>query len=106
MIVPGLTALGAIVDEAIAYRTMPETTDVTGGMAKFKQEGADLIIFTSSSAAENFMALHLPLPAGLKTASIGPITTQTMRGLGLRVDVEAKQHDVPGLLSAIRNYWA
>jgi len=106
LIAPELTALGAIVDEAIAYRTVPETADVTGGMARFKQEGADLIIFTSSSAAENFMALHPPLPPGLKTASIGPITSQTMRDLGLHVDIEAKQHDIPGILSAIRSHWA
>jgi uroporphyrinogen III methyltransferase/synthase len=51
------------------------------------------------------MALNLPLPAGLKTASIGPITSQTMRDLGLAVDIEAKQYDIPGLISAIRSFY-
>ena len=74
-----LSRLGAIVDEAIAYRTVPETEDVGGGLARFKAEGADLITFTSSSTVENFLALKLPLPEGLQTASIGPITSQTMR---------------------------
>lgn len=96
-----LTRLGAIVDEAIAYRTVPETEDVSGGIARFRSEGADLITFTSSSTAENFMALNLPLPAGLKTASIGPITSETMRSLGLSVDIEATQYDIPGLKAAI-----
>ena len=100
-----LTELGAIVDEAIAYRTVPETTDLQGGMARFSEEGADLITFTSSSTAENFMALKLPMPANLKTASIGPVTSKTMRELGLKVDVEAKQHDVPGLIKAIRHFY-
>lgn len=100
-----LTARGAIVDEAIAYRTVPETGDVSGGLERFKSEGADMITFTSSSTAENFMALKLPLPPGLKTASIGPVTSATMKELGLRVDVEAKEHDVPGLIKAIRKYW-
>jgi uroporphyrinogen III methyltransferase/synthase len=96
-----LTRLGAIVDEAIAYRTVPETEDVAGGIARFREEGADWITFTSSSTAENFAALKLPLPERLKTASIGPITSATMRQLGLDVDVEAKVHDIPGLVAAI-----
>ena len=96
-----LTRLGAIVDEAVAYRTVPETGDPTGGIARFREEGADWITFTSSSTAENFAALKLPLPAELKTASIGPITSATMRKLGLDVDVEAAKHDIPGLVAAI-----
>jgi uroporphyrinogen III methyltransferase/synthase len=98
--------MGAIVDEAVAYRTVPETEDVSGGIARFRSEGADLITFTSSSTVENFMALKLPLPPGLRTASIGPITTETMKKLGLRVDIEARQYDIPGLIAAVREYYA
>jgi uroporphyrinogen III methyltransferase/synthase len=100
-----LTRLGAIVDEAIAYRNIPETADVTGGIERFRSEGADLITFTSSSTVENFLALKLPWPAGLATASIGPITSKTMRSLGLKVDIEARAHDVPGLIEAIRKHY-
>jgi len=100
-----LTKLGAIVDEAIAYRTVPETEDVSGALARYREEGADLITFTSSSTVENFAALKLPWPAGLKTASIGPITSKTMRELGLAVDVEARQYDIPGLVQAIRGFY-
>jgi uroporphyrinogen III methyltransferase / synthase len=100
-----LTRLGAIVDEAIAYRTVPETNDITGGIRRFQEEGADMITFTSSSTVENFLALKLPMPPKTKTASIGPITSGTMRAHGLDVHVEAKQHDIPGLVEAITNYW-
>jgi uroporphyrinogen III methyltransferase/synthase len=96
-----LTKLGAIVDEAVAYRTVPETEDPTGGIRRFRESGADIITFTSSSTAENFAALALPHPSGLKTASIGPITSKTMKSLGMNVDVEAKQYDIPGLVEAI-----
>ena len=34
-----------IVDEAVAYRTVPETNDVTGGIRRFREEGADMIAF-------------------------------------------------------------
>lgn len=96
-----LTRLGAIVDEATAYRTVPETEDVSGGIRQFKEEGADIVTFTSSSTAENFAALNLPLPDSLKTASIGPITSATLMTLGLSVDIEARSHDIPGLVQAI-----
>lgn len=105
VLAPALTKMGAIVDEAIAYRTVPETEDRSGARARFKSEGADLITFTSSSTVENFLALHLPLPPQLQTASIGPITSKTMRDLGLSVGIEARRHDVPGLLDAIREHY-
>jgi len=95
--------MGAIVDEAIAYRTVPETD--LPGIARFREEGADLITFASSSAVENFLALNLPLPPSLRTASIGPVTSKTMQDLGLRVDVEAKRHDIPGLTATIRAFY-
>ena len=97
-----LTTLGAIVDEAIAYRTVPETEDPYGGIARFKEEGADLITFTSSSTAENFASLKLSLPESVRTASIGPVTSQTLRDLGFRVDMEAGKSDIPGLIETIR----
>jgi len=96
-----LAKMGAIVDEAIAYRTVPETGDVSGGMKRFREEGADFVTFTSSSTAENFHALGLPWPAGCQAASIGPVTSATLRELGYRVGVEAGQHDIPGLVKAI-----
>lgn len=100
-----LGKLGAIVDEAIAYRTVPETEDVGGGRARFQDEGADVITFTSSSTVENFLGLGLKLPAGCKTASIGPVTSATLHEKGMPVDIEAKEYDIPGLVAAIRNYF-
>ena len=100
-----LSRMGAIVDEAVAYRTVPETTDFGGTVERYKNEGADLITFTSSSTVENFLALNLPQPVGLKTASIGPITSKTMKDRNLKVDIEAKQSDIPGLIKAICTYF-
>ena len=101
-----LSKLGAIVDEAFAYRTVPETRDITGARRRFLEEGADLITFTSSSTVENFLALGLAWPKGMRVASIGPITSQTARDHGLTVDIEARRHDISGLVDAIRNFFA
>jgi uroporphyrinogen III methyltransferase/synthase len=54
---------------------------------------------------EKFLDLKLPWPAGMKVASIGPITSATARERGLSVDVEAKQHDIAGLVEAIRKFY-
>ncbi|MEY2526707.1 MAG: uroporphyrinogen methyltransferase / synthase [Verrucomicrobiota bacterium] len=100
-----LSGLGAIVDEGFAYRTVPETRDVTGARRRLLEEGADLITFTSSSTVENFLALGVVWPEGMKTASIGPITSRTMRDHGLKIDIEARRHDIEGLVQAIRNFF-
>ncbi len=100
-----LSKLGAIVDEAFAYRTVPETRDITGARQRFLDEGADLITFTSSSTVENFLALGLPWPKGMQIASIGPITSKTARDNGLKIDIEARQHDIAGLVQAIRKFF-
>jgi uroporphyrinogen III methyltransferase/synthase len=101
-----LSRLGAIVDEGYAYRTVPETRDITGACRRLLHEGADLITFTSSSTVENFLALGLPWPKGMQVASIGPVTSKTARDHGLKVDVEAHRHDIEGLVEAIRNFFA
>src|SRR6266568_3529878 len=100
-----LSAAGAIVDEAFAYRTVPETRDITGARRRFLEEGADLITFTSSSTVENFLALELPWPKRMQTASIGPITSKTATDHGLKIDIEARRHDIEGLVEAIRRFF-
>jgi uroporphyrinogen III methyltransferase/synthase len=100
-----LSALGAIVDEGFAYRTVPETRDDSGARRRLLEEGADLITFTSSSTVENFLALGLPWPARMQVASIGPVTSKTARDGGLTVAVEARRHDIPGLVDAVRKFF-
>jgi len=102
----GLGQMGAIVDEAIAYRTVPETGDRTRARERLAAEGADLVLFTSSSTVRNFFALKLPLPSGLKFGSIGPVTTRTLQEHGARPAVEAARHDVEGLVEAVTAYFA
>ena len=101
-----LSVAGAIVDEAFAYRTVPEARDTSGARRQLAEHGADLITFTSSSTVENFLALGLPWPKGMRIASIGPITSKTVRDQGLNVDIEARRHDIDGLVQAVRELFA
>ena len=83
-----------------------ETRDTSGAQRQLAQAGADLITFTSSSTVENFLALGLPWPQRMQVASIGPITSKTVRDHGLDVDIEARRHDIDGLVQAIRELFA
>ncbi|MDF1814803.1 MAG: uroporphyrinogen-III C-methyltransferase [Verrucomicrobiales bacterium] len=96
-----LIEAGAILDEGIAYQTVPETEDPTGSRKRFENEGADIITFTSASTVECFLDLGLEMPAGIKIASIGPITSQAILDEELELAIEAKSHDIPGLVEAV-----
>ena len=70
------------------------------------RERPTAITFTSSSTARNFVALlGSDQPAkvlhGISIVSIGPVTSATLRELGLHVDVEAKEYTIPGLVKAL-----
>lgn len=64
-----------------------------------------VVTFTSSSTVRNFVALLGARQTAsldeVRLASIGPVTSSTLRELGLRVDIEAKEFTIPGLIAAI-----
>ena len=106
-----LRKLGARVDVVEAYETLaPQSSrkKVRALMSNFKRR-PDVIIFTSSSAVTNFIQLlgrrgH-SLHTGIRLASIGPITSATLRENGLHPTIEAQRYTIPGLISAIRKHF-
>lgn len=101
-----LSKMGAIADEAVACRVVPETGDPDGARERLAKGGADLVVFTGPPAARNFFAQKLPLPSVPMFASIGPATTKALEECGAHPAVEAKRHDVPGLVAAITDYFS
>ncbi len=99
-----LTEAGAIVDEAVAYRTIP-AGDETGRLANLRSDLPDLVTFTSSSTVENFLREIGRWPLGLQAASIGPITSRALRANGIEPTIEAVKHDIPGLVEAIVDHY-
>ena len=96
-----LNKAGAILDEAIAYQTVPETGDPTGAVKRYQAEGADVITFTSASTVECFLDLGLDIPDETRIASIGPITSGTIEENGHTPAIEARSHDISGLIDAV-----
>ena len=101
-----LESEGAIVDDVAVYKTVPETEDVNGAVAKLLAEGADWITFTSSSTVEHFHArFDLPKLLGqfpkTKLLSIGPETSKAIAALGLKPTLETKVHTIDGMVKAL-----
>jgi uroporphyrinogen III methyltransferase/synthase len=99
-----LRAAGADVVEAVAYRTVRPAGLPEDALRALSAGKVDWVTFTSSSTAENFLALVKGAGvdlAALKLASIGPVTTETLAAAGLTPTVEAKKHTIPGLVRAI-----
>jgi uroporphyrinogen III methyltransferase/synthase len=70
----------------------------------------DAITFTSSSTAANFAKLVgetrlAETLRGVAIASIGPVTSQTLRQLGLTVTIQAQEFTMTGLVRATREYF-
>jgi len=105
-----LRKLGAQVDVVEAYETViPRASRaLLRAVLKDADRRPHVITFTSSSTVRNFVALLATRGRNAradigdaKMASIGPVTSATLRGLGLPVDIEARQYTIPGLIRAI-----
>jgi len=106
VLVEGLQRLGAVVDEVAAYRTVVEP-HLGPALQAALDEGLDWVTFTSSSTVQNFLsrvdlqALRERTP---RIASIGPVTSATIKAAGLDVDVEAAEYTIEALVKAIVGY--
>jgi uroporphyrinogen-III synthase len=99
-----LTHLGASVDEIALYRTVPPQESPDGGKKMLLEGEIDVITFTSSSTVRHLVSLlgaEWEAINRTKVACIGPVTAATAAELGVRVDVTASEHTIPGLVEAI-----
>lgn len=125
-----LRKAGAQVDVVEAYETVVPQASRTRLRRLFMNpvRRPHLVTFTSSSTVRNFVELladkrirsttrlgpvsslgqkakgvHLEKIGlkGVRLASIGPVTSSTLRALGLPVDIEALEFNIPGLVQSI-----
>ena len=105
-----LRKAGAHVDVVEAYETVVPQSSRRRLQAALKHAGKrpHVITFTSSSTVRNFVELlglgkrgRRSSLAGIRMASIGPVTSATLREFGLPVDISAKKFTIPGLVQAV-----
>lgn len=96
----------AIVDQLQVYATDLRDLENDPAAARFREAGADAIVFTSSSAVDAFIkqAGNLALAEGAQApfgASLGPVTSERMRAAGIPVGVEAKEATMEALVDGL-----
>jgi uroporphyrinogen III methyltransferase/synthase len=103
-----LTAAGAEVIAPVAYASAPPA-DAAERLQQALAGRLDLLTFTASSTVQNFVELldaeHLALAQKLPVASIGPLTSETARGLGFNIVIEPEKSTLEDMLAAIEKYF-
>ena len=107
-----LRRLGAFVDVVEAYETViPAASRVKlRRVLRDMEKRPHAITFTSSSTVRNYVSLlgirsgKSKLVQGVCNASIGPVTSDTLREFELTVDVQASEFTIPGLIKAMAEF--
>lgn len=115
VLVKELSDKGANVVEVAAYESRCPDAITPEAWEALQQHSVDVITFASSKTVKNFCQLVkgvdknaegiVSLLQGVCIASIGPQTSKTCRELLGRVDIEAREYTMEGLVKAIAEYF-
>ena len=100
-----LAAAGAEVDEVVAYESRPNPEGVASLRSAIEGGEVDMVTFTAASTVRHFVDLAGSDMGRARVAVIGPITAEAARAAGVRVDAEAEEYTVDGLLRAMCEYF-
>lgn len=107
-----LASAGARVTVVAAYSNRIPAASLTAARSLFLNPSSwpDAIAFTSASTARNLAALlaasAIALPPTIVRASIGPVTSEALRNLGLPPHVEARESTIPALADTLAAHFA
>ncbi|KAF0117936.1 MAG: uroporphyrinogen III methyltransferase / synthase, partial [bacterium] len=101
---------GGNIDVVPAYKNVKPLKDKETIKGFLKEGTIDVVTFTSSSTVKNFVEIfdrdELPsLIKGITIASIGPITAETAKKLGIETDIMPKSYTIPALAEVIADYF-
>lgn len=101
----------AIVDTLPLYKTTKTDLQKDPAAARFREQGADAILFTSSSTVKSFLeqSTAFQLEDGARRpvlGSIGPLTTKTLKDSKLPLGFEAKASSLDQFVQAAIDHFA
>jgi uroporphyrinogen III methyltransferase/synthase len=97
-----LKALGARVDELPIYRSVADAAGASVAREALEGGSVDVVTFTSSSTVRHFVeAVGVDAARRSALVSMGPITSDTARSLGLQIAAEAREATIDSLLEAV-----
>ena len=96
-----LTAAGAIVTQAIAYRHT-DVTQCDSTIAALAAEGKiDWVTLTSSASAESAVRMFRDTLSHMRIASLSPVTSEAISKQGFQVAAEADPYTIESLVQAL-----
>lgn len=104
-----LSRQGAIITEAVAYRTAPADPEREGGPDIYRMlldQRVDVVTFASASAVRNFVRVLGAEPSAdlLRTtvvACIGPVTAEAAAQSNIHATIVPSEYTIPALVEAI-----
>lgn len=102
-----LEAAGATVENIPVYTSEKNLCDLKPLRKMLTEKKIHWLTFASPFSATCFFE-QIPVDAvkssGAKVASVGPVTSKKLAALGVKVDVEADEHTIDGLIGSIEQY--
>jgi uroporphyrinogen-III synthase/energy-coupling factor transporter ATP-binding protein EcfA2 len=99
--------MGAEVSEIEIYRSVPDLSGLDTLRAALDAGTVDLVTFTSASTVRHFVdALGAERAQTVRGASIGPVTSDAARALGVPIAIEAAESSIASLVQAITTHLA
>lgn len=97
-----LRKLGAHVDDIPVYRSVPDPAGAQAAREALESGSVAVVTFTSSSTVRYFVeAVGVDAARRATIVSMGPITSDTARTLGLAVASEAREATIDSLVEAV-----
>ncbi len=99
-----LDKAGAEVQDVAVYTAVEEKSKCTWLIEEISNGRIDWLTFASPSSVNGFfeqVSSDVVNSGKVKVASIGPVTSERLKTLGVRIDVTAEDHTLDGLLDAI-----
>lgn len=105
-----LEKAGAVVDVVEVYQTVRPKGNMDEIRKLLKSKTVSAITFTSSSTVANFVEMvgqevARDLTVGIPVASIGPITAEKAKSLGIETTVMPEEYTIPALVQALADYF-
>ena len=106
-----LARMGARVAAPITYANEAPDQIPVESLRALEERRVDCVTFTSSSTVQNLASIlgdnrFLQLMAGVRVASIGPVTSKSCRDLGLEVHMEPAEYTLDALAAELIGHFA
>ncbi len=99
-----LAAAGAVVENVAIYTATVVKSDPSGLAEEMNRNTIHWLTFASPSSVDGFFEqidVDMVNASHVRIASIGPVTSERLKQLGVTVHIMAKEHTLDGLLDAI-----